>query len=280
MTSTCGLARRVDWRALTGLDFTVFTHANTPELDSGLIHALYESQDGTIWIDAGDELSCFKEGKFRLVSKHKETSPETSHALAQARSRDGSFWLGTRQGVVKDSDGRRTAVKKTGKEVIQALCEDQEGRLWIGTDVGLAHSEDSSMTRWVEEPGFKTNGVLALCTDHEENLWIGTAGSGLARLKEGHCEYFGKAAGLPDERIGSLFEDRRGVLWVGTSSGLYLRVGDRFAAVSQNDGISYEFIACMVEDSEGNLWVGTREGLEPAAIEDVRSLYPGRGIIA
>jgi ligand-binding sensor domain-containing protein/signal transduction histidine kinase len=250
-----GLAR------FDGVHFTSFTHANTPELDSGLIRALYQSQDGTVWIDAGNGLSSFKDGKFRLVSLHKETSPETSRVLVQAPSRDGSSWLATGLGVVKDQDGRRTLVKKAGKGVIQALCEDAEGRLWIGTDVGLVHSQDRSMTSWVDQPGFRTNGVLALCMDHETNLWIGTAGSGLARLSGGQCQYFGKASGLPDERIGALFEDRRGALWVGTSSGLYLRMGERFAAVSQNDGISYEWIACMMEDSEGNLWVGTREGL-------------------
>ena len=250
-----GLAR------FDGVHFDVFTQTNAPELGGGMIYALYQSQDGTIWIDTKNGLSSFRAGQFHFVSKHDETLPESSTVLVQAKGRDGSAWLGTRRGVVRDRNGRRTVVKKAGKGTIQALCEDQEGRLWIGTDAGLVHSSDSSMTNWVVQPGFQTNKVLALCADREKNLWIGTEGNGLMRLKDGRSDHFGKASGLLDERVGTLFEDKGGRLWVGTSSGLYLRAGDRFVAASQADGISYEFINCLTEDTEGNIWVGTREGL-------------------
>ena len=74
---------------------------------------------------------------------------------------------------------------------------------------------------------------------------------------------------IPRGRVDQLrlFEDRAGVLWIGTSSeGLF-----RFDGTAlQNIATPQAQINCLDEDQDGNIWVGTESGLDrvsPRAIE-------------
>ena len=70
------------------------------------------------------------------------------------------------------------------------------------------------------EAAFRDHDVRALCEDKEGALWIGTQGGGLVRFKSGVFTPFDRA-GLPSNRVTSLFIDKLGRLWVGTDLGPY-----------------------------------------------------------
>lgn len=75
---------------------------------------------------------------------------------------------------------------------------------------------------------------------------------------------FSSKDGLPDNRIRSVFQDRKGYLWVGTMNGIGKYDGYNFKKYyHQNDpsSISGNWAFAICEDASGNIWIGTLNGL-------------------
>jgi signal transduction histidine kinase len=77
--------------------------------------------------------------------------------------------------------------------------------------------------RRLEEP--REVSVRAFHHDRRGRMWIGTL-EGLLLLKENGLEKFGVQSGLPNERIGSLAESSTGGLWIGSQLGMGYASGD------------------------------------------------------
>ena len=59
-----------------------------------------------------------------------------------------------------------------------------------------------------------------------------------------------------------VLQDSRGMLWVGTTNGLFRYDGYHVKSYSTSDiGVNSGFITSLCEDSKGNVWVGTGRGL-------------------
>lgn len=78
----------------------------------------------------------------------------------------------------------------------------------------------------------------------------------------GIWEHFTVRDGLPDMKIECIFEDSRGVLWIGTHDrGVVRYAGDEFKAYNRRDGLSGDGVFSIIEDRSGVLWFGTNQGL-------------------
>ena len=62
-------------------------------------------------------------------------------------------------------------------------------------------------------------------------------------------------SGLPDEGVGSLFQDSRGRIWVSTLTGIGYLENDRFIRTAAPGGL----VSSLTEDASGNLWIANRE---------------------
>ncbi len=87
------------------------------------------------------------------------------------------------------------------------------------------------------------------------------------------------ADGLAGERVLALFEDSRGFLWIGTSSGLSRFGGQLFRSYEVGDGLPSPGIDAIVETRDGAIWVGTEDGaarLDP----DLRGVEHGARFVS
>ncbi|MFA8436413.1 MAG: histidine kinase [Marinifilaceae bacterium] len=64
--------------------------------------------------------------------------------------------------------------------------------------------------------------------------------------------------GLPSNTIISIFKDSRGILWLGTDSGLVRYDGVEFQGFPLQDGIAGEIINAIAEDQNGDLWIASQ----------------------
>lgn len=76
-------------------------------------------------------------------------------------------------------------------------------------------------------------------------------------------ETFGKADGIPAEKVHAVYKTRDGRLWIGTWNGLCVRGEDgRFHRYGPEDGLSHKMVLQIVEDPQtGDLWIATMRGL-------------------
>lgn len=179
--------------------------------------------------------------------------------------RNQRFLVGTwGAGLFQLQDGKfqRPAGAETINPVVLAIHQDRRGRLWLGTQGGLACEENGDWKVFGTRDGLSADEVWAIADDLEGNLWIGTREGGLNRLHNGQFNSFHKQDGLPGEDISSLYVDHEGVLWVGTfGSGLGRLSGGRWTRYTTRDGLISNSIGHLIEDGHGYLWIGSYKGI-------------------
>jgi signal transduction histidine kinase/ligand-binding sensor domain-containing protein/CheY-like chemotaxis protein len=185
---------------------------------------------------------------------------------SMVQTRDGYLWMGTELGLVR-FDGVRFTVFDEGNtpeiksNIVVALAEDHQGRLWIGTQGGgLTCFKDGKFTTYTASDGLSNDSIAALYEDREGNLWIGTDGGGLDRFKNGRFNVYRTDAGLADDAVFSITEDREGNLWVGTHAGLNRFRNGVFTTYGAKDGLNNGYIKSVLQDGQGRLWVATNGG--------------------
>ena len=57
-----------------------------------------------------------------------------------------------------------------------------------------------------------------------------------------------------------IFQDHKGFIWIGTSSGLILYDGVDFIHYTEEDGLAGSNITAICEDSIGRMWIGHNNG--------------------
>ena len=56
--------------------------------------------------------------------------------------------------------------------------------------------------------------------DRDGNLWVGTVGKGLFRIHGNVVDHYDHTNGLSGDSVWALYEDREGIVWAGTTSGI------------------------------------------------------------
>ncbi len=111
---------------------------------------------------------------------------------------------------------------------------------------------------WQVEDGLPQGSVLCLTQTRDGDLWFGTQ-NGLVRFDGLTLRVFDRHMhpALRSNFTGALFEDSRGVLWIGTSRGLARLKDGRFTRVR----LGRETTVNAVLEDAGGLWVATGAGL-------------------
>jgi ligand-binding sensor domain-containing protein/signal transduction histidine kinase len=221
---------------------------------------------GGIWLgyNAGGATystgEAFKDFEFRGVAK-----PNFSCVLVDRMQR---VWVGTLSDGANISlfqlkGGMFEAVndERFRARNVTALFEDRTGKIWVGTDFGLA-SWDEREWRWFnKQSGLTASEITAITEDKDGNIWIGTKRGGLNRLRDGKFTSFHTQDGLPSENITSLLMDRENALWVGTGNGLGRFANGQWSRYTKRDGLASDSVSYLIEDDAGRLWIGSKQGL-------------------
>jgi signal transduction histidine kinase/ligand-binding sensor domain-containing protein/DNA-binding response OmpR family regulator len=128
--------------------------------------------------------------------------------------------------------------KEFSGKIIRDIYRDSYGILWFTTNNGLnkliENSNDITKSNFksyrydsTNEKSIGSDYTLQLFESSKKTLWIGTIGGGLNKLirdEDGSVVEFKRYSSqnklFPDDVINSLNEDNRGLLWVGTNTGL------------------------------------------------------------
>lgn len=237
-------------------------------------HGIADGGDGTV-------LVATRAGIRRLGNGASESSlPMPSGLLSRIllRDHDGGVWIGTGGGLLHLHHGRMDAFNRadglSGNEV-QGIFEDREGSIWVQTLEGLDRFSDSTVTTFSVPEGLSNTTVMSVLGARDGSIWI-TTKDGLnhwrnetltiyrERSKRAAAEKSQASSEHSSERevvvpglayLGSLFEDGRGRIWVGSEQGAigYLEY-DRYVRV----GSSGPYVDGFAEDSSGDLWITDR----------------------
>ncbi len=232
--------------------FTYYSHHdNDPtSLSYNVVRALYEDQEGVLWVGTGIPWDTSKKGglnKFdRTTGKftrylHDANNP---HSLINNKIRAifedsrGVFWVGTQ------GDGLHIMDRKTG--TFERLTYDP--------------ANPEKLSRPALKKGEYMDHITFITEDIAGKIWIGTFMQGLARYDPVTKEITkyrsekSRSGGFTDSTSWCAFSSRDGTLWIATERNNLFRVDPlqtSFSAVSLND-----LIYAFAEDPPGTLWTG------------------------
>ncbi|TDK27379.1 hybrid sensor histidine kinase/response regulator [Luteimonas aestuarii] len=152
---------------------------------------------------------------------------------------------------------------------INAIAEDAQGYLWIGTRDGLARYDGVGFRIWRVGDGLRDNFVWSLHVDAQDRLWIGTRNAGLAVLEADRASFrhfdLESHPEMGSNTVWMVASTPDGMVWVGTGDAGLVRIDAegrlrRFVPEPGNvRSVPALGITGLRVDGEGRLWVATRD---------------------
>ncbi|NDV64194.1 hybrid sensor histidine kinase/response regulator transcription factor [Bacteroides sp. 224] len=246
-----------------------FSHINSDYLLS-----IMEDRSGEIWVScefAGiSRISVINEGSYRYFPENPNLLDRSNTIRMAAVVNDNEIWIGTRQGGLYkyDADFNLIHSKTDFHSNIYAIAKDAEEKTWLGTRGDGLCVDDKWYTYDPSNPySIRNNNIFCFLKDSKQRMWIGTFGGGLnlARKEEGEDKYkfsYFFHQNYSQRFIRSICEDNNGMVWMGTSEGLYIFQPDSLIANSNNYfHYNYESgdlqggeVKYLFNDSKGNIW--------------------------
>ncbi len=274
--------------------FTVYDERDG--VPKSLIRSIFGGRDGDLFFSTGkNQIGRFADGKIEVVEPLGFIGRHWIDKFLDSRSRSGEWWIPSSDGlrrypkVAKFSELARTPPKRiytTADGLFSniAYCsfEDSRGDIWFGAvdpDYSLMRweKETEKIYRYMPEDGIpKSSGAVSFGEDAGGNLWIGFFYGQLARYKNGVFRMFKPEDGFPRSSISDFLSDKKGRLWLATSSRGLFRVDDpdsetpAFVNLSTAHGLSSNQMLCLTEDDSGRLYAGTGSGINRIEIETGR----------
>ncbi|HUI90092.1 MAG TPA: two-component regulator propeller domain-containing protein [Anaerolineales bacterium] len=155
---------------------------------------------------------------------------------------------------------------------VNAILQDRQGFLWLGTEGGLNQYDGYSFTVFKHDPddsaSLSDNIVEALYEDENGSIWIGTS-RGLDELDPKTGTFLQCVQGLNGEDIHAIAQDASGTLWIGTGgNGLYAmelatHKLTQYEHNSENsNSLSDDFVDSIFVSRDGTVWIGTDAGFD------------------
>ncbi len=259
-----------------GSQFVTYDRSTRPEIISNFSFSIRSTRSGAVFVGTVDGgLVRLQDGTITVMTE--ANGLPSSNVPALLESADGTLWIGTSSGLARFSNGRVSPFpsQELPHVTITALAEDRSGRLWIGTEGGLASLKEGRMTRYGEE-GLASEPILSLCAARDGSVWVGPETGGLYRYQAGKVTKYLETAGLASARVTAIFEDSRGILWIGTR--------ERGFGRWRGDHVEFDTanalpVTSFFEDSEGNIWIGLGGGLIRLADGLVLTFSKSEGVL-
>jgi ligand-binding sensor domain-containing protein len=188
----------------------------------------------------------------------------------------------------RDGNGGHKAILEGKPKMSHMFVQDKAGNLWLcnSRNEGVTVYDGKSFAHYREKDGLSSNFVWTILEDSSGKLWFGTADgitcfdgkkfttipitaiTGSVSSEKTRPDMYGMPKPF-ENSVFTILQDRKGIFWFGTTSGIYRYDGKMFSHFLQNDGVidnsgvrvnshSAFGVESILEDKSGNIWFGGR----------------------
>ncbi|MBN1952179.1 MAG: PAS domain-containing protein [Bacteroidales bacterium] len=280
----------------TALSLNAFTLQNKFEylttdngLSQGNVECIFQDSQGFMWFGSFNGLNRY-DGYEIVVYNYEANNPNSishAHITDICEDRNGKLWLGTFGGGVTVLDPETTKFTRIGYTIIKgdtvqlaqisAVEIDPDGNIWIMDETAgvFIYNDKQKLVRYfrpsiTDSKALPVSNYFGLAFDNLGTAWLGIGNGILGKIapnsNEVQIKVFESRVAAADDGIKSVFIDKMGNVWLGTTSqGAYkYNPGTgkftNYRKESEEFYINGNTVMAFVEDSEGNLLIGLDGG--------------------
>ncbi|WP_104813682.1 adenylate/guanylate cyclase domain-containing protein [Aureitalea marina] len=256
-----------------GKDFTRYTKAQG--LLSNEIFAITEDHQGNIWIGTIEGVSKFDGAGFTTVYNQ-------SRVYDILQDKDRTFWFALENGLIHHTEDGNTLYSKNNGlsgDSAYALAQNEQGKLFIGTENGLSIYDGQTFTHITDEIDPLYKPIRKIIVDPDGAIWIGSP-LGLAKLIDQKFSYYPIDKKFTPDESTVIFMDSQSNIWlVVRGEGVLKFDGSNFISINSSKGVKNNEIDNIIEDSSGNIWFGTDAGISKYSGDAIINFTQEQGII-
>ncbi|MGD2092057.1 MAG: two-component regulator propeller domain-containing protein [Candidatus Aminicenantes bacterium] len=199
--------------------------------------------------------------RFDHIGVNEERSQNTVFCIFQDSK--GFMWFGLwgglnrydGRGFIIYNDSNTKVENGTFGYVINAIDEDKNGKIWIGTDRGLLKFGPTMEKFYGIADWQYDKDVRAICVDEKGSLWA-EADTKVIEVDPQRKICIGQSIEVEHE-VRDICCGYNGELWIGTENGLFRMGSEKKISGVYLEG---ESISKIYKDSAKTVWVGTEDG--------------------
>lgn len=229
------------------------------------VSTVYPDPAGGLWIaTVTGQLYRLTSGK---VSPYALPPPAAGMGVRTVfRDDAGVLWLGTvGEGLIRLEKGKTTVFTKANglrSNTVRQILQDRAGAIWLALDSGLSRWDGKDFKNYYLQDGLSYPSTRCMIADASGDILVGTD-AGLNRVHHGKIVNDAEFAALAREKVWSIYQDAKGILWLGTRGGGLLRFDSgQITRFTTRDGISGNSIFRIIESNAGRFWVSTSSGVD------------------
>lgn len=246
---------------------------NEDMLSNYVITSIYKDNYGVMWVGTTNGLNRYDEKNNKFIKYYSDgtnTNITNNYITDIDENELGELWVSTMDGIsiidLKTYSIRNGRDKYNNIEYIYSVDKDNYGDMWVlgkesvfkiinkDYEVGIYNIYDCE--------NLSGNMTKVLCHSNGD-VWL-SRGTGLIRYIVSSNEtkiYTESSNYLINNSINCLYEDRSGVLWVGTNKGVsILNTKQQFSTRINNillqNNIYENSVRAFLQDSDNDLWIG------------------------
>jgi len=228
---------------------------------------------------------------------HKQHSifPETGEHLTFLKCAQGYRFYETRDGR-KIIGSNEVSICKDDKLIfdsgnsfqtrINAIHEDENGTIWIGSLRGLFYLKDNALAQFSRVSELSKLRITCIAS-LQKHLLVGTGTDGLYIVGSDTVFHLEQTSGLGSNMIRCMYVDNDSTVWVGTNKGLtkyYLSISDslnfHYNRFTSGDGLPTGIVNDIIKHRD-LIWLGTDKGMVSFDPERIRPVnLPPRILVA
>ncbi|MBA4848910.1 regulator [Emticicia sp. BO119] len=235
------------------------------EEDKGPAYWVETDAESNVWIGTWNGIYRYKNAQLEKISGVK--APISAICIAK----EGVYALGPNGIWLFDGKVFKTPQSsKKGYQLprsIRDVISDNQGGLWIASDVGLYHTSARETRYYRNKEEVISGYIKGIALDSNEHLWAGGLGGVSIIQHETKVREITPRQGLPTVFVTCVDNAPDGTMWVGTEQGLirYKPYSDKFdstySMLFSRRWLLDDHVNDIAFDASGNAWVATEKGV-------------------
>lgn len=238
------------------------------------VTGLYCDHQGNLWIGQDNLMSLYQNGKLMQTWNFSSyLSNSSSSIYVFEEDKKGNIWCGTSDnGVLKFNPHAHsfTRINYAQNLDVHALCENAQGKMWVGTEAGIFSVENDKINKEQElnrQMGKNPTIIYSIKEDNYGQIWIGTLDRGVFVFSKQMklIVHLTEKNLLATNTINHIIKDADGGIWMATMRGLaYVQNPLQPGTIKNYDeryGIKDSHIRAISQDKQGNIWVSMFSGI-------------------